>query len=173
MEILNDEQAPLVLAGVDYLIPIYHQANSYPFLIEEAIEGNPDQLEARELHQLAWKIVEPVFVEDQRQALARYHELYGSGSNLATNRINTIIPAAHYGRIEILFTPLGVQNWGSFDAANNSLEQHQEFHPGDQDLLDLAAVQTLHNGGVVYALDPEEMPDSNPLAAILRYTYDG
>jgi hypothetical protein len=173
MEVLADEQAPLILAGVDYLIPIYKQANNYPFLIEEAIEGNPDQLDAGDIHQQAWRIVEPIFNEDQLQAMAHFHELYGSSSKLATNRIDTIIPAAHYGRVETLFTALGVQNWGSFDAANNSLEQHQDFQVGDQDLLDLAAVQTLLNGGVVYALDPGDMPDSNPLAAILRYTYDG
>jgi hypothetical protein len=173
MEMLNDEQAPLVLAGVDYLIPIYQQANSYPFLIEKSIEGNPDHLDAEEIHGQAWKIVEPIFAADQRQALARYQELSGSGSKLATNRIDSIIPAAHYGRVDTLFSSLDVQIWGSFDATNNSLEQHQEFQPGDQDLLDLAAVQTLLKGGVVFALKPDVMPDENSLAAIFRYAYTG
>jgi hypothetical protein len=170
MEMFIDEQAPLVLAGVDYLIPIYKQANNYHYLVEEAIEGNPDQIDARDLHHLARKIVKPIFLEDQHQALARYKELHGSGSELASNRIDAIIPAAHYGRVETLFTSLGMQKWGRFDASKNSLEQHREFQQGDQDLLDLAAVQTLLNGGVVYALEPENMPDSNLLAAVLRYT---
>jgi len=173
IEMLNNESGPLVLAGVDYLIPIYQQANSYPFLVEEAIEGNPDHLNAGELHQHAWKIVEPIFIADQHQALARYQELSGSGSELASNRIDTIISAAHYGRVDTLFSALGVQIWGSFDATNNSLEQHQEFQPGGQDLLDLAAVQTLLNGGEVFALKPDDMPDDNSLAAIFRYAYEG
>ncbi|PIV00597.1 MAG: hypothetical protein COS57_15555, partial [Syntrophobacterales bacterium CG03_land_8_20_14_0_80_58_14] len=40
-DLLRDERAPLVLAGVDYLFPIYREANTYPRLIEEGIPGNP------------------------------------------------------------------------------------------------------------------------------------
>ena len=172
-ELLGDEQAPLVLAGVDYLLPIYQQANNYPYLVKEAIEGNPDDLTAADMHKQAWKIVKPIFSIDQRQALARYQELSGSGSKLASNSLKLIIPAAHYGRVDTLFVALGAQLWGNFDAPKNILEQHQKFRPGDQDLLDLAAVQTLLNGGVVYALETQMMPDDAPLAAIFRYTYEG
>ena len=173
MEMLGDEQAPLVLAGVDYLLPICKQANNYHYLVNEAIEGNPDDLSAEELHQQAWKIIEPIFNTDQRQAIARYKESIGSGSKLASNSLKSIIPAAHYGRVDTLFVALGTQIWGSFDAPKNSLEQQQEFRPGDQDLLDLAAVQTLLNGGAVYALEPGMMPDEAPISAIFRYTYEG
>jgi hypothetical protein len=31
-----------VLAAVHYLIPFYHQVNSYPHLLDEGIFGNPD-----------------------------------------------------------------------------------------------------------------------------------
>jgi len=31
-ELLHDEMAPLVLAGVEFLLPIYHEANTYPHL---------------------------------------------------------------------------------------------------------------------------------------------
>jgi hypothetical protein len=172
MEMLGDEQAPMVLAGVDYLLPIYRQANNYPNLAEETIEGNPDDLNAVDLHQQAWKIVEPIFSKDLRQALARYHEIKGSDSNLASDNLNSIVPAAHYGRVDTLFVALGEQVWGRFDASRNILDQHQEFLPGDQDLLDLAAVQTLVNGGVVFALETGLMPDDALLAAIFRYTYD-
>ena len=36
-DLLRDETAPLVLAGVEYLFPIYQQANSYPHLLEQGI----------------------------------------------------------------------------------------------------------------------------------------
>jgi hypothetical protein len=35
--------------------------------------------------------------------------------------------------------------------------------------MDFAAVQTLLNGGEVYAVEPEEMPREAPLAAIYRF----
>jgi hypothetical protein len=172
MELLRDEQAPLVLAGVDYLLPIYEQANSYPHLISESITGNPDQLSADTLHERAWNIIEPTFAEDQRQALARFQELHGSGNDLASTQIETILQAAQYGRLETLFVALGVQRWRSLDEENNILVQHKEFQPGDLDLLDYAAAQTLLNGGQVFALEPDQMPNKHVLAAIFRYTYE-
>jgi hypothetical protein len=173
MEMLADEKAPLVLAGVDYLLPIYQEANNYSHLVEEAIKGNPDEVDAADLHQQAWEIVEPIFDEDLRQALVRYRELSGSESDLASDNLKSIIPAAHYGRVDTLFVALGEQVWGSFDASKNRLERHQEFTSGDQDLLDLAALQTFLNDGNVYALEPDKIPGKAPLAAIFRYAYEG
>lgn len=171
MAMLGDERSPLVLAGVDYLLPIYQQANNYPNLVKEGIIGNPDDLPPTQMHKQAWKIVEPILNTDQLEAVLQYQELSGSGSKMASNSINSIIPAAHYGRVDTLFVTLDAQVWGNFDASKNVLEQHQNFHPSDQDLLDLAAVQTLLNSGVVYALENSMMPDDGPLAAIFRYTY--
>lgn len=173
MEVLREEQAPLVLAGVGYLLPIYQEANNYPYLVEQAIEGNPDELDNAHLHQRAWKIVAPIFRADQRQALKRYQELSGLSSEQASKNLETIVPAAFYGRVDTLFVALGTQIWGRFDEGKNILIQHENFHPGDQDLLDLAAVSTLTNGGTVYALDTVDMPEETPIAAIYRYTYEG
>jgi hypothetical protein len=171
MELLPEERYPLVLAGVDYLLPIYQQANNYPYLVDAFIEGNPDELNAKELHQRAWKIIAPIFQADQRTAIERFTELHESGSGLASVDLKSIVPAAHYGRVETLFVALDIQLWGKYDAQNNTIKRHAEFQPGDQDLLDLAAVQTLLNGGTVYALEPGKMPRKASLAAIYRYAY--
>jgi hypothetical protein len=170
--LLGNENDPLVLAGVDYLVPIYQQANGYPHLIESFIEGNPDELSPEELHQRAWEILEPIFQEEQQQALDKFLELHHSGSDLASSDKSFAVAAAHYGLVETLFVALGVQQRGSFDPQKNEVEWHKEFQPGDQDLLDLAAVQTLKNGGTVYALEPENMPENTLLAAIFRYSLD-
>jgi hypothetical protein len=168
MEMLGDETAPLVLAGGDYLLPIYQQANSYPYLIEKIIKGNPDQLDVKVLHQQAWRFVEPIFGADLRQALARYQELNGSNSEVSYKSLKSIVPAIHFGRVEAPFVAQGIQLWGNFDASKNNLAQHKGFRPDDQDLLDLVAVQTLLNGGEVYALEPAKMPNEAPLAAMFR-----
>src|SRR5262249_5812185 len=39
---LPDHDAPLVLAGVEYLIPLYREANGHRGLLPEAIAGNPE-----------------------------------------------------------------------------------------------------------------------------------
>jgi hypothetical protein len=56
---LANGRPPLVLAGVDLLFPIYQDANTYPYLIEGGISGNPEGLKPEELHGQAWELVEP------------------------------------------------------------------------------------------------------------------
>lgn len=172
MELIGAEKAPLVLAGVDYLLPIYRQANSYLHLVDEFISGNPDQIDAEDLHQQVWKIIEPIFTADRKQAIAHFKKLRGTGSKLASTRLETILQAAYYGLVETLFATLNDQLWGKVDFKNNTLEQHQDHQVGDQDLSDVAVANTLLNSGSVFTLESDKMPDEKPLAAIFRYTYE-
>lgn len=167
--LLGDEGAPLVLAGVDYLLPIYKEANSYPHLVDVGIEGNPEELSAEGLHEHAWAIVHPLFLSAQKKAAARYRQLAGAGSEQASSDPKEIVPAAYHGRVETFFVAVGLQQWGTFDPATNVIQLHKEAEPGDEDLLDLAAVHTLLNGGTVYAVEPEKVPDDAGLAAVFRY----
>jgi hypothetical protein len=168
-DLLRDEQAPLVLAGVDYLFPIYREANTYPHLVDEGIEGNPEELRAEELHEQAWVIVQPLFLAAQRETAARYRQLAGAGSEQASNDLKEVVRAAYHGRVETLFAAIGLQQWGTFDPATNAVQLHREVKPGDEDLLDFAAVHTLLNRGTVYAVELKKVPDEAPLAAVFRY----
>jgi hypothetical protein len=165
--LMREESAPLLLAGVDYLFPIYRQANSYPRLVEQGIAGNPENLKVGELHERAWQIIEPHFLSSQKDAMAGYKRLAGSGR--VSRDIKEIIEAACSGKIETLFVAVGVQRWGVTDQDGPAVQLHDQPEPGDEDLLDLAAVRTYANKGTVYALKPEEMPDGASLAAIFRY----
>jgi hypothetical protein len=168
-DLLRDEQALLVLAGVNYLHPIYKEANSYPYLLDEGIEGNPEELRAEELHKRAWAIVQPLFLIAQKEAAAQYRQLAGAGSEQASNDLKEVVPAAYHGRVETLFVAVGLQQWGTFDPATNAVQLHREVKPGDEDLLDFAAVHTLLNGGTVYAVEPDKVPDEAHSAAVFRY----
>jgi len=46
---------------------------------------------------------------------------------------------------------------------------NESTEPGDEDLLDLTAIQSLINGRTVLAILPEEVSDMALLAAVLRY----
>jgi hypothetical protein len=168
-DVLGGERAPLVLAGVDYLHPIYRDANTYPHLLDQGIEGSPEELSAKELHEQAWAVVQPLFLAQQEQAAALYTQLAGTGSERSADRVEHVAPAAYVGRVETLFVALGLQQWGTFDPQTNAVHLHQQPQPGDEDLLDFAAIHTLLNGGTVYAVDPHKVPGHKPLAALFRY----
>ena len=166
-DFFRNRRAPLVLAGVNYLLPIYHEANTYNFIVEEGIQHNTKERSAQELHAEAWAIVEPQFQADQQKAIDYYHESIANGKG--SNDLNEVIQGAFYGRVEQLFVPVGVQKWGNFDPDSMELEMHNEAQPGDEDLLNAAAIQTIFHGGTVYAIEPEKVPDELPVAAVFRY----
>lgn len=162
--LLSQEKAPLVLAAVDYLLPLYRRANTYPYLQEVGVEGNPDRLSNRELHERAWALVRPQFEAAQRRAADQFCQLAGTGRT--ASELEQILSAALAGEIETLFVPFGVQKWGRFDTLTGHLEIHEKALPGDEDLLNLAALSTLRHGRTVFAVDPTRIPGDAGLAAI-------
>jgi hypothetical protein len=46
---------------------------------------------------------------------------------------------------------------------------HKQREPGDQDLVELAAVETMRNGGDVFDLPPEEGGVRESAEALLRF----
>jgi len=166
---LKDKSILMIPAGVDYLLPLYREANTYSNLLEKVLIGAPEKLTIKALHKQAWQIVEPIFRERQEQALQQFEELNGQQSNLAASDLNTVVKAAKFGQVGTLFVPLGIQKWGRYDPENNKVLQEPEPTPENEDLLDLAAIHTILNSGQVYAMQPEELPGDGDLAAILRY----
>ena len=107
------------------------------------------------------------FYAQKRQVeAARYRELAATGR--ATPSLRKIVPAAFDGRIESLFLHADQEQWGSFNLATRTLHVHQPARFNDDDLLDVAATQTLLHGGAVYVVERADMPDEGPLAAVLR-----
>lgn len=165
--LLQKEKAPLVLTGVEYLFPLYREANHYNHLLDTGIEGNPKLLSAEDLQARAWAIVQPFFLQTQQAAQERYEQAISAG--LTSQDMKEIVAAAHNGRVDTLFVAEGQQQWGAFNPATQVVYLHPEAEPDNEDLLDRAAIQTVLNGGTVYALTPEQMPDNACLAALFRY----
>lgn len=166
-EHLHGKKAPLVLAGVEYLFPIYREANTYQHLVAEGLTGNPKMLKAQDLQAEALPIVEPLFSQVQEEAIAQYRELAGVQKTSAD--LNETLSAAYFGRVDRLFVAMGVQKWGTFNPETGKAQVHSEAEVGDEDLLNSAAIQTILNGGTVYAVPPEKVPEAAPIAAIFRY----
>ncbi len=166
-DILRHEQAPLVVAGVDYLLPIFAEASSYKYLLPEGVAGNPENVNPEKLQRQAWKVAEPYFNRVRREAETKYRELGGTAK--ISHELKDIVAAAHQGRVESLFVAAGQQEWGAYDPQRDELERFPEGRPGAQDLLDLAATETLLKGGAVFSVEPEAVPDGPPAAAVFRY----
>jgi hypothetical protein len=166
-EFLHNETAPLVLIGVDYLFPIYQEANTYEYLLDKAVEGSPDKLSAIELHQHAVSAVRPYFKKRQDEAMRLYREF--AGLKRSTANLEEIVSRSYLGRVYILFVAANLQQWGNYDPLTNKVEIHSNEESCDIDLLDFAVAHTLAHRGEAYAVEADKVPDGGLAAAVLRY----
>ncbi|HEX2916280.1 MAG TPA: hypothetical protein VH186_36300 [Chloroflexia bacterium] len=166
-DLLTREQVPVVLAGVSYLFQIYHQANTYPDLLQTGVEGNADDLNAQELQVKAWPLVQPIFSNLEHSSMEEFQARAGTGQT--SSQLEEIIPAALHGRVKTLFVALDKDQFGYYLEDGQEVYIHLQPAAGDEDLLNLAALYTLRNGGTVFALPAQEIPGGTFAAAILRY----
>jgi hypothetical protein len=111
--------------------------------------------------------VEPAVHQDERQAAAAFLEL--AGTPRASSDLEEVVVAAADGRVGALFCDTRVQRWGRFDIGTRSLEAHPSRQPGDEDLVDRAACETVFHGGRVYGGGDGKLPELGPVAAVFRY----
>jgi hypothetical protein len=166
-EMLAGRPVPVVLAGVDYLLPIYRSASHYPSLVEGGVPGNPEHVTVEQLHDRAWALAEPAFRATRTRAVERLGELRAAGK--ASSDLAQIVPAALSGRVESLFLDMSATAWGRPGVNGSEPEVHDTPEPGDTDLWDLVATRTFLTGGDVWATDPESEPGLMPAAAVFRY----
>ena len=166
-EVLNKENVPLLLAGVEYLIPIYKQVAKYKPIWDDAITGSHEHEDTPSLYQQAREKMEPYFQERVTKALTAFAN--HSATELTSSIPDDVIPAAHYGRISQLFVAKGEHLWGRFDEMNNQLTIHAAQEDDDECLVDKAVIKTLLTGGEVFILPAAKIPGGSKLAALMRY----
>ncbi|WP_343318709.1 hypothetical protein AAFM46_15495 [Arthrobacter sp. TMP15] len=166
-DILAGQTIPMVLVGLEHLVTAYREVNTYSNVIDEAIEHNPDQLSKDELHKMAWPLIESRLRAERARVIGRFQELNGTGR--VSGDLRTILEAATAGRVETLFVKADPWCWERAtdeDAPVVELGADERF--ADCELVDAAAVATLHTNGLIFATSQTVAPNSE-VAAILRY----
>jgi len=164
----EDDPVPLVLFGVEYLIPIYKAASDYPNLLEDAVACDPQGLKPKEIHEQAWKVVYPYFQKSKKVEIERFKEIASNNPKSCSSSFSEIVKAAYYSLIDTLLITLDEEQWGVYDAKNNVVELHNSQQADNEDMVDFVAVHTLINSGKVFYLNPEQMPVNSTAAAIFR-----
>lgn len=165
--VLKNQHAPLVLAGVDYLLPILRKCLSYAHVMTSEVHGNFDHIQESQLLKRAWPAAKTALLKDQAAAIEKFNNQ--SKTDRTSSDLQTSIKAAFDGRVDTLFVNHAEHLWGNCDQYGKVNATHFEPHPSDDDLLDLAAAQTILHSGKVFTLDATQMPCPTPIAALLRF----
>lgn len=146
--ILRQERAPLVLAGMDYLLPLYAQANKYPHLITDGVSGHPDHAPASDLHRAAWPLVASVIDGPTGRAVRQFHQFQGTG-RAVTDPVELAEVAAAGGLENLLLAPTESPGpSGAGDDPSNLAAVHVLRHGGAAHLVDAAAQKGLSAAGL-------------------------
>lgn len=165
---IGESKAPLVLACVDKLLPIYKQVNSYSNLFDINLSGNPELWEKNKLHEESWKMVQPFFNKIKEEKLKNFNDLYHTQKT--TYEVTDTISAAIHGKIETLFIEDNTDLYGTYNMENKHISIDKQKQVNNASLLNLTAIHTIKQGGKVFLLNSEEMPvKGEPLNALLRY----
>lgn len=170
---LAGQQLPMVLAGVDYYFPIYHETNSYPHLMAGGVAVGIDSISETELRERAWVAIKPQLDQNETKVLQRFERIaYQSGdaAKNATKEIEPTVIAAYEGRIDSLVLPRDQEVWGEFDPETAQVKRQSNDPAKRCELLDFAALQTNLHGGEVFLISKERMPPEAEVAALLRFS---
>lgn len=158
---------PLILAGVEYLHPLYRSVSRYHNILPAGITGNAEKLSPEQLHAQAWPLVSPILEKAKADGLARY--LRDAGTGRTGQDTEEVYWASVSGRVEAVFLAEGASKWGKVDRANMTVEPSEGPGPGREDLLETIAVETFLKEGKVFILPQAEMPNGGPVAALYRF----
>lgn len=159
-------KSPLIVMCVKDLFPIYSEVNSYPYLLEESIEGNPDEISPDAIHKSALPIASGYFYSQLENISSAYHNLKGTGKT--STQLEDIVSAAYFSRVEQLIIKKNAFQVGYFDPEENRVYLAKEGNE-QYDLCNFAAIKTISNGGQVYVLNEESMPDGEDIIAFYRF----
>lgn len=162
-------KAPVVLAALGEVAGNFMARTTARNILPDTLLVNPDALGLDDLHRRALAVVEPRMSGATDAAIDHFNSLYNDGSPRASLEPAEIVKAARWGRMDTLILAEGQHLWGRFDESADTVETHAEPAPLDDDLLDVAAQQTLLNGGDVRIVDRGHVPGGAPAAGIMRY----
>jgi hypothetical protein len=166
-KVLGREQAPLLLAAIDYLIPIYKSVSAYQYIWDDPLIGNFEHHSVPMLYQAAAEKMQPFFEKHHKVALETYFNKLAT--SLTSSMPESVIPATYYGKVSDLFVDENAHLWGTFDAQNNQLKLHGTKEDGDDCMIDKAVIETILHGGQVHMLPADQMPKGSTIAALMRY----
>jgi hypothetical protein len=159
---------PLILAALPEHHNRFQQVNENPLVLPTGIEINPQGVSTEKLAQLAWEVMEPVYLQKLDDWIGKFNQAKANG--LGSDSTDDVIDAAEAGRVDTLFIEAHriiakrIRN-----KATGTFEGKDITQPKLDDLLDDIGELVSKMGGTVLIIPQDKMPSKTGLAAIYRY----
>ena len=163
-QLLRDGKTPLVLAGVEEDTTLYRGISTYPGLVEKSVGGDSGGAQTNaDLLRHASAILHFSMADEAARDLMEARERLGPGRS--SMDLEIILSAAAEGRVSRIYIDENAEKTGVFLDVKRGTRRNW----GGEDLLNVAAVDTILHGGMAFALPTSQMPTHAAVAAIFRY----
>lgn len=159
--------APLILAAAEPTASSYRSVNSSSALLDQGIDGNPEERTDAELADLARGVLDAHY--DGEVAAAREVFETRQSQGRAQTDLSDIARSATYGRVDTLFVDIDGAVPGTIDAASGAVTFADGEQKSGYGVVDEIARRTLLQGGRILAVRSAQVPEGAPAAAILRF----
>jgi hypothetical protein len=165
--VVGGHDLPMVIAGTEPLVSIYRSVNSYPHLLEDVIEGNPDsKLDAELVSE-----VRPILDRMYNDELLRLRELFGArqAQGRAVTDLADVARAATFGAVDTLLVDIEQSIDGDIDEQTGLITTASDDGGSIYGVTDEIARRVLLSRGRVLAVRSDDVPGNGAAAALLRY----
>lgn len=169
MKVIGENQKqPLVIASIDRAFDLYKETNSYKNLYPDNVSGDPENQDIFLLHEKATIILDNYFKKEKMENLKKLSDLLHTDK--ASNALEEILSAVKQGKVESLVLENKQDLMGEYDAEKNEVKIHDNPNGSSKSLLNFAAAEVFKNGGNVYLIDKENLPEkASKINAVYRY----
>jgi hypothetical protein len=162
-------ELPLLLAGLPQNVAAFRAVTHNPFVLDTAIELDPDSLSLDELRAEAWRKIEPRYLERLAEITDTFNTSLSRG--LGADDPAAIAAAAVAGRVRTLLIDAERLVPGRIDPATGKVVYYAPIGPGTgtDDVLDDLAETVVRMKGEAIVVPPQRMPCTTGVAAIYRF----
>lgn len=165
--VLASADVPLVLAAAEPIASIYRSVNTYPHLLPEGVDGNPEGEADGALATAARNVLDRAYAGQLAEWRDLYHEREANGR--ATKDIAHAARAATFGMIDTVMVDMDRAIPGTVDDESGAVTFAEGASAVSYGVADEIARRALLAGGRVLSVRSGDIPGGGDLAAILRY----
>jgi hypothetical protein len=160
-------EAPLILAGHDFLVSIYQKINTYQNTIAAHTQINPGPISLDFLHSEGNKKYEEYRMEKQDEERIKFNN--NLKIELTSGSPEEVIKGGQAGKIDSLFYNKNIELFGFTETKDENFQANVTNNQEDENLTNLAVIYALQNDAKIFPLTEDQMPIKVPFCARFRF----
>lgn len=165
--VVRDTKLPLILAAAEPLASAYRRSNSYKYLSEEMISGNPEALSNQALADRTRPILDSLYRTEVAEVTERFKSR--EAQFLGSKDLEIVARGAAMHAIETLMVDIDTRLPGYMDD-DGVVTVTPEDDASNYGVIDEIIRRALLVNARVYAVRADEMPDGAQVAATFRFS---